>query len=76
MPLEGLLHHAALNALAAAMNQPDLTQSGLVRRVDVFLHHRRDVARRKRVEVEVIFDGDAVVQIYFVRLPLASTKSE
>ena len=41
MPLERLLHDAALNALAAAVNQPDLTQSGVVRRVDVFLDDRR-----------------------------------
>ena len=68
MPLECLLHDAALNALAAPVNQPDLTQPGLVRRVDVFLHHRRDVARRERMEVEMVFDGDAVghrATVYF-----------
>ena len=58
MPLERLLHDAALNALAAAVNQPDLAQAGLVRGVDVFLDHRRDVARRERVEVEMIFDRE------------------
>ena len=60
MPLERLLHDASLNAFAAAVNQPDLTQSGVVCRGDVLLDDRRHVARRERVQVEVVFDRDAV----------------
>ena len=60
MPLERLLHDASLDALAAAVNQPDLTQSSVVRRSDVFLDDRRDVAWRERVQIEVVFDWDAV----------------
>jgi len=60
MPLERLLNDASLNALAAAVNQPDLTQSGVVRRGDVLLDDRCDVAWRERVQVEVVFDWDAV----------------
>ena len=60
MPFERLLHDASLNALAAAVNQPHLTQPGVVRRSDVLLHDRRDVSRRERVQVEVVFDRDTV----------------
>jgi hypothetical protein len=60
MPLECLLNDASLNALAAAVNQPDLAKSGFVCRVDVLLDNGRDVARRERVKVEVVFDRDAV----------------
>ena len=49
MPLQRLLHDAALDAFAAAVNQADLAQSGLVRRVHVFFDHRLDVARGERV---------------------------
>ena len=60
MVLERLLNDAALNALAAAVNQPDLTKTSFVCRRDVLLDHRGDVARRERVQVELVFDGDAV----------------
>jgi hypothetical protein len=70
MPLEHLLHDAALNAFAAAMNQADLTQAGFVRGVDVLLDDRRDLPRRERVQVEVIVDGNAVRQRFTVSLDL------
>ena len=54
------LHDGALHALAAAVNQPDLAQPGLVGRVDVFLDDRRDVARGERVQVERAFDGNVM----------------
>ena len=60
MPLERLLNDPSLNALAAAVNQPDLMQSRLVRRVDVLLDDRGHVAWCERMQVEVVFDGDAV----------------
>ena len=60
MALERLLHDAALDSLAAAVNLPDFVQSRRMRRIDVLLDHRCDVARGKGVKVEMIFDGDAV----------------
>ena len=59
MPLECLLDDAPLNAAAAAVNKANLRQPGLVRLVDVLFDHRRDVARRERVEIETGFDGDS-----------------
>ena len=60
MPLERLLNDASLNALAAAVNQPDLTKTSFMCRRDVLLDDRCDVAWRERVQVEMVFDGDAV----------------
>ena len=60
MPLEHLLNDASLNALAAAVNQPDLTETTFVCRIDILLDDRGDVARRERVQVEVGFDRNAV----------------
>jgi hypothetical protein len=60
MPLERLLHDASLHALAAAVNQPDLTKTSFVCRADVLLDDRCDVAWRECVQVEVVFDRDAV----------------
>jgi len=60
MPLQGRLDDAALHAGAAPVNQPHLAQAGLVRRVDVFLDDRLDVARLEGVEVEGAFDGDGM----------------
>ena len=63
MPLERLLHDAALNALAAAVNQPHLAQSRLVRGVHVLLDDRLDVARREGVEIEGRLDRDVVSHV-------------
>jgi len=60
MPLERLLNDASLNPFAAAVNQPDLTKTSFVCRCDVFLDDRCHVSRREGVQVEVVFDGDAV----------------
>jgi hypothetical protein len=49
-----------LHALAASMNQADLTKSCRVSGGDVLLDHGRDVTGRERMQVEAIFDGDAV----------------
>ena len=48
VPFERLLHDAALDAVAASMNQADLAQAGGVRGADVFVDDRSDVARRGR----------------------------
>jgi hypothetical protein len=60
MPLEHLLHDAALNALAATVNEPDLTQPGGVRRRHVFLDDRRHIGRCEGMKVDGVFDRDAV----------------
>ena len=52
VPLERGLDDAALDAVAAAVNQSDLAQAGLVRGGDVLLDDRLDVARVEGVEVE------------------------
>src|SRR5262249_5057857 len=54
-----LVHDAALDALAAAVNQPDLVQARVVRGADVFLHDRGDVARLEGVEIQRTVDRDA-----------------
>ena len=56
MPFERLLHDAALHAAPAPVDQPYLPQAGRVRLVDVLIDDRRDIARRKRVEIERAFD--------------------
>ena len=78
MPLERLLNDASLDALAAAVNQPDLTKTSFVRGVDVLLDDRRDVARRERVQVEVVFDRDAVGHHapFFFRLKAEATAKD
>ena len=60
MLLERRLHDAALNALAAAVNQPHFLQSNLVCRVDIFLDDRWNVPWRERVEVDGVFYRDVV----------------
>ena len=59
VPFERLLHYPALNALAPAVYQSNFMQSGRVRRGDVLLDDGRDVTRGERVEVEMVFDGNA-----------------
>ena len=58
--LERLLHDAALNAFAPAVNQPHLAQPGLVGGVHVFLDDGLDVARRERVKIERVLDRNAM----------------
>ena len=58
MPIERLLHDTALHAAAASVNEPHLAQAGGVCLVDVLLDDRRDIGRRKRVEIERAFDGN------------------
>jgi hypothetical protein len=74
MPLERLLNDAPLNAFAAAMNQPHFTKSRLVRRCDVLLDDRGDVAWRERVQVQVVFDRDAVGHRATATLPVDRTR--
>ena len=58
MAIECALHGGTLDALPAPVHQPQLEESGCVRRVDVLLDNRRDVARRKRVQIELRLYGN------------------
>ena len=58
VPFERLLDDAALHPQPAAMDESDLAESCRVRFVDVLFDNRRDVRRRKSVEVEGALDGD------------------
>ena len=49
---ERLLHDAALHALATAVNEPYFPQARLVRGVQIFLDHRRDIARQEGVQIQ------------------------
>src|SRR5262245_53287886 len=56
MTIERSLDDAALNAAAAAVNHPHLVEARRRGGVDVLGHHRRDVARRERVQIDLAFD--------------------
>lgn len=59
MTLERLLHEPALDALASAVYQAHFSEPRFVRRGDVLLDNRLDVARRERVKVERVLNRDA-----------------
>jgi hypothetical protein len=67
MPLERRLYDAALYARPAAVNEAYFPQTRRVRGADVLIHHRRDVARMKGMEIEDVFDGDAMDLVGGVR---------
>jgi len=79
MVLERVLNDAALDACAASMNQSHFAQARFVRRGDVLLDDRRDVARRERVEIDRVFDGyflqDGYVAVTIVFIPPRTAKS-
>ena len=67
MALERGLDDAALDAGAAAVNQSNLAQAGGVRRADILVDNRTDVARVEGVEVERVFDRDVDRRVGVVR---------
>jgi hypothetical protein len=79
MVLECLLDDASLNALAASVNQPHFAQAGFMRGTDVLLDDRCDVARRERMEIDRVFDGDLLQDGYdavtIVFMPPRTAKS-
>ena len=79
MPLECLLHDAALDAFTAAVDQPDLPQPRLVSGGDVLGDDRRDVARREGVQVESAVDWnscqDGYEAVTMVFMPPRTAKS-
>jgi hypothetical protein len=60
MLFECLLDDPALNAFSPSMNEPYLSEPGLVGGSDVLFDHRSDVTRSKGVQVERILDRDPV----------------
>jgi len=58
MALEEGLHDAALNAAAAAVNQADFRETGLLGGMQVLVDHGRNVRGREGVQVELGGDGD------------------
>jgi hypothetical protein len=60
MTLERLLDDGALDAAAAAMDQPELAEAALVRGAHVLVDHRWNVARREGVQIELRLNRDFV----------------
>ena len=60
MTIECDLDDVALDALTPSVDDPEVAQSGLVCRADVFVDDRGDVARGKRVKIELRLDRDPV----------------
>jgi len=58
MLVEHFLNDPALYALAAAMNEPDESQAGLVRGPEVVIDDEPYVSRREGMEVQRVFDRD------------------
>ena len=56
--VEHLLHDAALDSPASAVNQADLAEARSVRGAHVFVDHRPDVRGQEGVEIEATFDRD------------------
>ena len=55
-----LVDTRALHSNPTSVNQPDLAEAGFVGGADVLLHDRGDVARRERVQVDRLFDWNAM----------------
>jgi hypothetical protein len=56
--IENLLNDTPLDAATSAMDQPNLCQSGGVRRADVFVDDRRNVCGEEGMKIEAGFNGD------------------
>ena len=57
MPLEGGLHDPSLHTAPAAVNEPHFPQARGGGRLDVVVDDAWNVARRKRVQIELPLDG-------------------
>ena len=76
VPLERCLHDAALDATAAAMNEPDLSKTGGCGGVDVLRDHGRDVPRCKRMEVELAFNRNTNRDVGHMQLSVLSPQPQ
>jgi hypothetical protein len=54
------LHDPSLHALATAVDQPNLTKTRLPRGLQIFVDDRGDISRKKWMEIDRVFDGNAV----------------
>ena len=63
MPLERLLHDPALDPLAASVYKADFAQARCMGRIHVLFDDRLDIPRRERVQIQVIFNRNAVGHI-------------
>src|SRR5687767_12489313 len=61
MPLERLLHDPALDPLASAVNEADFAQARLMGCVHVLFDDRLDIPRRERMQIQAIFNRNAVL---------------
>ena len=82
MAFERRLHDSTLHPGAAAVDEPHFANARRVRRVDILLHHRTDVARGERVKIERVLDRHVMGLVVEIRhscytsvaaLPLAPT---
>ena len=55
-----LVDSRPLNPDPAAVNQPDLAKPGVMRGADVLVDDGWDIARRESVQVDRLFDWDAM----------------
>lgn len=60
MLLEHGLHDRALRAATAPVHQSQFAKAFIMRSADVLIDHRRDIAWREGVKIELRFDGDDV----------------
>jgi hypothetical protein len=60
MSFQRLLHDPTLHANAPPVDEPNLAEAGTVCSRDVFLDHRRDVARGEGVKIEGWLDRNVV----------------
>jgi hypothetical protein len=63
--VERRLNDSSLHAAAAAVHDPDLVEPCLHGLTHVLDHDRRNVARRKGVEIELGFDRDSYRAAFF-----------
>ena len=64
MLIERSLDQPALDAAAAAVDQPHFPEPRLVRGTHIFLHDVHDITRRKGVQVKEVFDRKLVHRLH------------
>ena len=65
MPIEGCLDNAALHTASPSVNEPHFRESCRGRRGHVLVDDRRNVSRRKRMEIEFSLDRNFMHQENF-----------
>src|SRR5262245_39406995 len=67
MPFQDRADDLALNANAAAMDNPDLTKSTLDRLIQIFLHDDLNLGRLESVQIDGVFDRNLVHSLQYNR---------